>query len=159
MNNELNTYLTFKVKDHTFGVSVDQVLEISEFSTPKPIPESPSYMLGVIEFRNQVVPIVDCGEKFNLKPIDINELSCIVILDLYNDDLSKRFKVGIVVDAVSDVFEAKPEQLMSMEDDYRPGYILTSYKTDDILVLILDANKVFSEKDIITIDQIVNKVG
>ena len=159
MSNELNTYLTFKVKEYTFGISVDKVLEISEYPTPKSVPESLAYIRGVIEFREQVIPLIDCGIKFNLKPIEINPLTCIVVLDLNNEQLSKNYKVGIVVDAVSDVFEAEESELMSMEDDYRPGYVKSSYKGNNGLVLILDANKVFSEKDIIAIDEVVKDIN
>lgn len=158
MSSEQNTYLTFKVKDHTFGITVDKVLEIKEYETPKPMPESPKYMQGVTEFRDQVVPLIDCGLKFNLPPIDINPLTCIVVLELRNELLDKDFKVGIVVDAVSDVFETGETEVVDLEDDYRPGYITSTYKSENGLVVILDANKVFSEKDIISIDRVVSKL-
>jgi len=122
------------------------------------VPESPSYMLGVIEFRNQVIPLIDCGVKFSISPVQIDALTCFVVLELFNIELGKKFKIGVVVDAVSDVFEANEDQLLAMEDDYRPDYIQTSYKTESGLVLILNADKIFSEKDIISIDDVVSNI-
>jgi len=156
---EQNTYLSFKIGEHSFGVSVDKVLEISEFKTPKPIPESPAYVLGVIEFRDQVVPVIDSAVKFNLGSVQVVETTCIIILELYNEGLGKRYSVGVVVDAVSDVFESNQDSLMAMHDDYRPGYIIASFKNDDNLVMILDVDQVFTEKDIISMDTIIHKLS
>lgn len=155
MSKDLSTYLTFKVLDHYFGVSVDKVMEISEYKQPKPIPESPSYVLGVVEFREFVIPLIDTAQKFNLNPIHINPLTCMVILELENTDLAKKFRVAILVDAVSDVFEADNEEIIKLTDDYSPEYIHASYKTNNGLVMILDADKVFSIKDVIALDKLI----
>ncbi|MFT3741019.1 MAG: chemotaxis protein CheW [Breznakibacter sp.] len=157
MSTELNTYLTFKVGNHFFGVDVSKVLEISEYKKPQPVPDSPAYMSGVVEFREQVIPLIDCGLKFNLPAIDITEVTCMVALEVYNEELGKKFNAAIVVDAVSDVFEANNAEKLSMEDDFKPGYVLASYKTDKGLVIVLDADKVFSDKDIIAIDAIMGR--
>ncbi|MBN2166580.1 MAG: chemotaxis protein CheW [Marinilabiliaceae bacterium] len=159
MGNELSTYLTFKVKDYLFGINVSKVLEITEYSIPKTMPESMSYISGIIEFREQVVPLIDCGIKLNMSSIDINPLTCIIVLELFNESLSKKYKAAIIVDAVSDVFEAFQDDLMLMQDDYRPAYITASFKSENGLVLILDADKVFNEKDVIAIDQYINDLA
>lgn len=154
MSTEINTFLSFKVGDHIFGVDVSKVLEISEYKQPQPVPESPVYMLGVIEYRDQVIPLIDCGLKFGMQPIEISEITCMVVLELFNADLNKRLKVAIVVDAVSDVFESTFHEKLSMEDDFKPGYVQSTYKTDLGLVMVLDADKIFSDKDIVTINTI-----
>lgn len=154
MTSEIFTYLSFRIGRHVFGVDVSKVLEIGEYKIPKPVPESPVFMLGLIEFRDQVVPLIDGGLKFGLQPIEINEVTCMIVLELFNQELSKKFKAAIVVDAVSDVFEASAAEKLSMDDDFKPGYIQMSYKTESDLVLVLNADKVFSEKDVIAIDTI-----
>lgn len=154
MSNELYTYLTFKIGIHLFGVDVSKVLEISEYKVSQPVPDSPAYMKGVIEFRDQVIPLIDSGLKFNLPAIEITEVTCMVVLELFNIELNKKFKVAIVVDAVSDVFEANTSEKLAMDDDFKPGYVHASYKTDGGLVMVLNADKVFSDKDIIAIDAI-----
>ena len=157
MSSELNTYLTFKIGNHLFGVDVSKVLEISEYKKPQPVPESPAYMSGIIEFREQVIPMIDCGLKFNLPAIEITEVTCMVVLEMHNVELGKKFKAAIVVDAVSDVFEATGAEKLGMEDDFKPGYVLASYKTDKGLVMVLNADKVFSDKDIIAIEAIIGR--
>jgi purine-binding chemotaxis protein CheW len=156
INNDINTYLTFRIGIHFFGVSVSKVLEISEFRLPRIVPECPQFMRGVIEFRDQVIPLIDAAQKFGMPAIEANENTCMVVLDLFNDELSKKFKVSIVVDAVSDVFEAESNELKVINDEYRPGYITSSYRSESGLVLIINADKIFSSKDIISIEEIVN---
>ncbi len=155
MSTEQTTYLTFRVLSHQFGISVDKVLEISEYKVPRTIPESPSFMLGLIEFRDHVVPLIDTAQKFGMPPTEINPMTCMVVLELENIDLAKRFRVAILVDAVSDVFETNDEDIRDMSDDYRPGYITASYKSENGLVMLLDADKVFSIKDVIAIDKLI----
>jgi purine-binding chemotaxis protein CheW len=157
MSNDINTFLSFRVNNHYFGVDVSKVLEISEYKMPQPVPESPAYMCGVIEFREQMVPLIDCGVKFGLRPIEIGEVTCTIVLELYNTELAKKFKAAIIVDAVSDVFESSTYENLSMDDDFKPGYVQSSYKTDNGIVMILNADKVFSDKDIIAMDAITGK--
>lgn len=158
MKTDINTYLTFKIGSHSFGVNVSKVLEISEYREPRSVPESPVYMPGVIEYREQVIPLIDTAVKFGLPSIQINDTTCIIVLDLVNSELSKKFKVAIIVDAVSDVFEAADNQLMVMNDDYRPGYIAGSFKSEKGLVLMMDADMIFSNKDIISIEEVVSNL-
>lgn len=158
MKTDINTYLTFKIGSYAFGVNVSKVLEISEYREPRSVPESPVYMPGVIEYREQVIPLIDTAVKFGLPSIQINDTTCIIVLDLVNSELSKKFKVAIIVDAVSDVFEAADNQLMVMNDDYRPGYIAGSFKSEKGLVLMMDADMIFSNKDIISIEEVVSNL-
>jgi len=60
--------------------------------------------------------------------------------------------IGVLVDAVSDVFEADDTKLKVIETDYKPGYISASYQRNDELIMILNADKVFSETDIFALD-------
>lgn len=153
MNQEQNTYLVFKIGNQPFGIHVDKVLEISEYKEPKPVPESPAYMKGVIEFREHVIPVIDTGTKFNMPPIAITPTTCIVVMELINPLLSKKFRIAVMADAVSDVFEATEEGMRVMVDEFKPGYILASYQTADGLVMILNADLVFSDKDVIAIEE------
>lgn len=158
MKTDINTYLTFKIGSHSFGVNVSKVLEISEYKVPRSVPECPVYMPGVIEFRGQVIPLIDTAVKFGLPSIEINETTCIIVLDLLNTELSKKFKVAIIVDAVSDVFEADENQLLSLNDEYKPGYISGSFKSEKGLVLMMDADSIFSNKDIISLDDAMSNI-
>ncbi len=158
MNQSTNSYLTFKVNDNTFGIHVEKVVEIKEYSEPKSIPESLPFVTGIIEYLDEVIPLIDTAVKFNLGEITIAPQTCIIILEIINEQKNSTSKVAIIVDAVSDVFETDPKQIKALENDYKPKYISSTYKLNDTLAMILDSNKIFSEKDIIALDKIIEKI-
>jgi purine-binding chemotaxis protein CheW len=158
MNQNTTSYLTFNVRDNIFGIHVSKVVEINEYIQPKSVPESLSFVTGVIEYRDEVLPLIDTAAKFNLGQVELSPQTCIVVLEILNEVKNSTTKIGILVDAVSDVFEASEEALKPIEDDYKPQYISATCKMDDTLVMILDANKVFSEKDIVAMDELVKEL-
>jgi len=158
MDQSTNSYLTFKINGNTFGVHVEKVVEIKEYSEPEGIPETLPYVTGVLEYRDEVIPLIDPAVKFNLGKITLTLHTCIVILNVMNEQKRSTSKVGIIVDTVSDVFEPEQEQLKPIENDYKPKYITSTYKLNDIFVMILDSNKIFSEIDIIELDKIIEGI-
>ncbi len=158
MSDHINAYLTFSIGQNAFGVHVEKVVEIQEYTKPKQVPESLAYMRGVIDHREEVIPVIDTGLKFNLGEIEITPQSCIVVLEIDKPDGNGKFSIGILVDAVSDVFESDPEKVKVIENDFKPGYISATYKNNDSLVMILNSDKVFTETDIIAIDQIMGNI-
>ncbi|GEM_PF-1076469 len=158
MTQDVNAYLTFSVGQNIFGVHVEKVIEIKEYEKPKAIPESMAYMIGVTDHRDQIIPVIDAASKFNLGKIEVTPQSCIVVLEIEKADGSGSMGIGILVDSVSDVFEAESTKLKEIETEFKPGYILASYQNNEELVMILNADKVFSETDIISITEIIEAV-
>ncbi len=158
MNQSTNSYLTFEVNDNAFGIHVEKVVEIKEYSEPKSIPESMPYVKGIIEYLDEVIPLIDAATKFNLGEIAVGPYTHIIILEIINEQKNSNSKIGVIVDAVSDVFEADPKQFKDLENDYRPKYISSTYKSGDTFIMMLDSNKIFSEKDIIALDKIIKKL-
>jgi len=158
MTQSINSYITFKVNDNTFGIHVEKVIEIREYSTPKNIPESLPYVTGLFEYRGEVIPLIDTARKFNLGKITLNPQTCIVIIEIINEQNNSTTKAGIIVDTVTDVVEVAPELIKPIENDYKPKYISSTYKLNDSLVMILDTNNIFSNKDIITLNKIIDEI-
>ena len=87
-----NSYLSFKIGSDTFAIHVSKVNEIREYETPRSMPEAISFMKGVIDHRDEVIPVIDTGVKFGLKPVEITPQTCIVIIDVKRKDSDKTFK-------------------------------------------------------------------
>ncbi len=158
MSELINAYLTFSVAHNLFGVHVGKVVEIMEYSQPKSVPESLPYVKGVIDHRESIVPLIDTGLKFNLGAVEVTPQTCIVLLEIEKPDESGKFKVGVIVDDVSDVFESNAENIKSIESDFRPGYISATYKSGENLVMILNTDKVFNDKDILALDEVIKSI-
>lgn len=141
-----------------YGIQVENVVEILEFVPLKSKPESLPYILGLIEHRDQVIPLIDTGVKFGQDKIDINENTCIVVVNVEKDDNQGDFQVAVVADQVTDVIEASAESIKTIENSYKPGYIAGALKQNDNYVLVMNVDKIFSDTDILVIDKIVKEI-
>jgi purine-binding chemotaxis protein CheW len=153
-----NSYLTLKIGEEVFGVNVAKVMEIREYQPPKPLPQTFPFVLGVVEYRDEIIPLIDTAIKFGMAPITIEPSSCIVILQLISDSLGKTYRMAVLVDSVADVLECDDAQMKGINDDYKPNYIISTYSADDKLVFILNADLVFNQKEIIGMLDMINKL-
>ncbi len=153
-----NSYLSFKIGSDTFAVHVSKVNEIKEYETPRKVPESISFMRGVIDFRDEIVPVIDTGLKFGMDAVEITPQTCIIVLDVTREDTQTNFKVGVMTDAVTDVFEAEEESFKKISTDYSPAYIRATYNYNDNFYLILNSDKVFSVNDIISMGNLISEI-
>ncbi len=95
--------LTFTLGEETYGVDILRVQEIRGFSTVTRIPQAPAHVLGVLNLRGSIVPIVDLRMRFNLDRAEYTALTVIIVLSV--ESAVGRRDFGVVVDGVSDVID------------------------------------------------------
>ncbi|HMD29564.1 MAG TPA: chemotaxis protein CheW [Steroidobacteraceae bacterium] len=95
-------YLTFMLAGEEYGVDILRVQEIKGWDKVTRIPHTPDYVLGVINLRGAVVPILDLRRRFGLETIDFGPTTVVIVVRVMNG-LTER-TVGVVVDAVSEVY-------------------------------------------------------
>lgn len=98
-----NQVLTFTLGDETYGVDILRVQEIRGWSPVTRIPQAPSHVLGVLNLRGSIVPIVDLRMRFNLQHAEYTPLTVIIVLSVQSPIGRRDF--GVVVDGVSDVID------------------------------------------------------
>jgi purine-binding chemotaxis protein CheW len=150
----MNSYLTFRVVDEVFAVHVSHVMEIREYEKPKSVPRKVDFIAGLLEFREEIIPLIDTGLKFNLGSVEALQNSVIVILNLNKEGEADDYRVAIMADSVSDVLEVEEDELKAIRHEYKPGYVAGSYKSGDTFVLVLDPDKVFTQNEVIEMDKI-----
>lgn len=96
-------YLTFILNGEEFGVDILCVQELRVWSAVTELPNKPEYIKGVINLRGVIIPIIDLRQRFGLTPLDYNEQTVTIILR--SPDSTQPMVVGIVVDAVSEVYK------------------------------------------------------
>lgn len=116
-----NQFLTFKLHEEEYGVEILRVQEIKGFSRITPIPNTPSYIRGVMNLRGTVVPIVDLRIKFGMPQAECNQFTVIIVVTVGTK------VVGLVVDAVSDVLNIVKSEIESAPE--LGGCIDTSFMT------------------------------
>ncbi len=64
-------WVTFKLQEETYGINVMQVQEVLRYSEIAPVPGAPSYVLGIINLRGNVVTVIDTRHRFNLSAVKL----------------------------------------------------------------------------------------
>ena len=78
-------YVTFNLGKELYGVEVTRTREILSLTPVTKVPQTPDYLLGVINLRGQVVPVVDMRLKLGLPAGDETEDTCIIVVDVHVD--------------------------------------------------------------------------
>lgn len=133
-------FLTFKLAGEEYGVGILTVMEIRGWSAVTAIPHSPPWVLGVVDLRGVVVPVIDLRRRFELSPADFGP-STVVIVIRVNTGAEER-TVGLVVDAVSEVYDIDETAFRQLPDlgSSAAGEVVNGLAhTDGKTVILLDA--------------------
>src|SRR6188508_478975 len=110
MKTDSNSYLTFALGDEKFAIPVDHVQEVVEFSQVTKVPNAPSYMLGIINLRGRVLPLLDTKLKLGLPATERTQKSRIMVLDIQTED-DKNIQIGAMVDIAREVMEINDNEV------------------------------------------------
>jgi len=114
-NIDTNQFLTFMLGDEEYGVDILNVQEIRSWESVTAIPNTPEYVLGVLNLRGLVVPIIDLRKRFAMSRAEFGPTTIIVIVKV-SDKSSSSKTVGMVVDEVSDVYNILDGDIGEMPD-------------------------------------------
>lgn len=147
---ESGQYLTFQLGEELFAFDVLRTNEVLEVSQVTRIPGASDAMIGVINLRGSVVPVVDLRKRLNMPEIERTIDTSIIIIDTeYGDD---KVILGVLVDAARQVIMLDKSQL---EPPPKVGmklnieYITAIGKSDNKFIILLNSDKIFSEKELI----------
>lgn len=142
-------YLTFLLGNEEFAIQVLRVREIMGIQEITAVPQTPSYVKGVINLRGKVIPVVDLRLKFGLAELEYTPRTCIIVVQIQSE--AGRMMIGVIVDAVSEVLTL---QAADIEDtpDFGSGvatpYLLGMAKIKGKVKILLDINMVLSSQDL-----------
>lgn len=134
--------LTFSLGSETYGVDILRVQEIRGFSAVTRIPHSPPHVLGVLNLRGLVVPIVDLRMRFSLAEAAYTPLTVIIVLSVEGGGGRRNF--GVVVDGVSDVMDLAPDALRptpEFGDRMDTDFIRGLATLGESMVMLLDIDR------------------
>ncbi len=146
----MNQYLTFSLGEDIFAVDVAKTREVLDLTDITRVPGSPSFMLGVINLRGSVVPVVDLRLKFGLTPEPRTRETCIIVLEIVIE--GEPTTVGAVADSVREVLDldsSRIEPPPRIGTRLRTEFIRGMGRVDDSRFLILlDIDRVFSDDEL-----------
>ena len=135
-------YLTFKVGQENYGIKLVKNKEVIKPRQITNVPHTEEYVMGVINLRGQIVPVINLGDKLELsrEQDNINEENSRIIVVQVDETL-----IGIKVDRVEDVVAINDEEIESINENKREisqEYIKGVFSFKETLVIILDINKI-----------------
>ena len=141
-------YLTFRLGNEEYAVQVLRVREIMGIQEITAVPQTPSYVKGVINLRGRVIPVIDLRLKFGLPEIEYTQRTCIIVAQI--ESAAGRLQIGVIVDCVSEVLTL---QASDIEDtpDFGNGvdinYLLGMAKIKGKVKILLDIDRVLSAQE------------
>lgn len=109
-----NQYLTFMMSGEEYGMNILAVQEIRGWEDVTVIPNAPSFVKGAINLRGTIVPIIDLRLRFGLSDNEYGPLTVVIVVAVEIKGKSKI--MGMVVDAVSDVYSISEETAKDVPD-------------------------------------------
>jgi purine-binding chemotaxis protein CheW len=139
---ESHQVLTFVLGNETYGVDILRVQEIRGWSAVTKIPHAPSHVLGVLNLRGSIVPIVDLRMRFSLDRAEYTTITVIIVVSVMS--AAGRRDFGVVVDGVSDVVDVNTEEVKAAPELGAKGatdYIRGLVPVADRMVVLLDIDR------------------
>ncbi len=144
-------YLTFGLDGEEYGFEIKKVREIIGVMATTAVPGMPDYVLGVINLRGKVIPVVNLRLKFGMDRAEATSETCIVVVDV------RGTQTGVVVDRVSEVLDIRGEDIEDapqMQGDQASHYILGLCKARGRVKILLEVESVLAEVTAMTSDAI-----
>lgn len=134
-------YLTFMLAGEEYGVEILKVQEIKGWDTATPIPNTPEHILGVLNLRGAVVPIIDLRKRFSLDSIPYGPTTVVIVVKMMHDEQERT--VGLVVDAVADVYRLDSADIQpppEMGGTIHTEFVRGLSTVDDKMVILLETD-------------------
>lgn len=135
-------FLTFTLGKEEYGIDIMSVREIKAWSDCTRLPNSPKYMLGVMNLRGTIIPIFDLRARFSGEFTEINPKNVIIVVAL-----GTRL-IGVLVDTVSDIVDTSPGDIkpppsadLSIDERYVQGLI----SLEERMIVLLDIEHLFDQ--------------
>ncbi|MEY3022220.1 MAG: Chemotaxis protein CheW [Planctomycetota bacterium] len=142
-------FLSFCLGDEQFGVEILRVREIIGLIAITPLPQTPSYVKGVMNLRGRIIPVIDLRLRFGLPAAEATKETCIIVLEAGGEDGSQTV-MGAVVDSVREVQDIPPSAIDPAPEfgcDIPLRSILGMGKVKDRVIVLLDIAEVIGIRD------------
>lgn len=146
-----NQYVTFEVEDEEYGIDVLQVQEIIRYQEPTKLPNAPEVIKGVLNFRGEVIPIIDLRRKFNLSLTEYDSFTVIIVIEI------KDKIVGIIVDHVSDIVSFSQENIqetLEFSAEINTEFIKGMAQLEERLIILLKLEELLSFEEFKVVHQL-----
>ena len=143
-----NKYLTFRLAEEKYAISIIKIKEIIGMLNITQVPRLPDFIKGVINLRGRIIPVIDLRLKLGMEPKDYNERTSIIVIELLTEN--ETLVSGLIVDTVNDVLDIAPDSIEpppKYKSDTEEEFLKGIGKVKEEVIMILDVDKVFSTEE------------
>lgn len=139
----------FRLAKEEYGLPITKVQEINRLVPITKLPQTPSFMEGIINLRGRIIPVVDLRKRFQVNADDYNDDTRIIIVEVSGQT------VGIIVDAVNEVVRLNSDSI----EPPPPAFVLDARyiqgvgKLDGRLLILLDIDSILTAQEEIALRQ------
>lgn len=129
----------FELANESYGINIAVVESIIKMQAITQLPQTPTYVKGVINLRGSVLPVIDLRSRFALEAREYTRQTRIIIVTMGN------IKVGVTVDGVSEVLRVSDEliePLPPMVSSVNSVFLKGIVRFEDRLIILLELDKV-----------------
>jgi len=147
--------VAFRVADHEFAFNVFQVERILRFEKPTPLPKSPDYLEGTVQYGDEVVPVVDLRKRLEAAASDGEETRIVIVS-------WEEGRIGIVVDAVREVLKVPADEIKPPPGIVRglaADYISGILPRGDRTLVVLAVSKLLTSEERIALDAVTTEMA
>lgn len=156
-------FLSFCLGSEEYGVEILRVREIIGVLDITPLPQTESFVKGVVNLRGKIIPVIELRNKFGMDSIDYNEETCIIVVEVNDSDGGDQFEMGVIVDNVREVknigksqIEPAPKFGCSLSTEYIMGMGKVAEGDIQRVLILLDIDKVMSANSVNDLAQVSN---
>lgn len=139
----------FKVGKEEYGIDILKVQEILTLPKITTLPKATEFILGVIELRGKILPIIDLSKRFGIETGNVAKATRSIVVNIKNKE------VGLAIDSVSHVVKVESDEIElppAIVKGISGRYIVGIAKVDDEFVVILDIDQIFSASELTALD-------
>lgn len=130
-------FLLFRLGDEEYGMDIAKVQGIEEVQKITPVPEMPEYVMGVVNLRGAVIPVIDLRTRFGMEFRPYDDRTCLILT------IVGGRTIGSLVDTVtivSDVDDADIEPPPSFSGEQKERFISGLAKIGDDVKILIDTD-------------------
>ncbi|CAK0777013.1 purine-binding chemotaxis protein CheW [Gammaproteobacteria bacterium] len=150
---ETRQYLTFTLGQEIFATGILAIKEILRYGGVTEVPMTHPCLMGVLNLRGRVVPVVDLAARLGRPPVQLGRRACVVITEL-TEGTTEHMEIGVVVETVRAVVEVpdsaiEPPPAFGM--NLHPEHVLGVTRMEQLLIVLLDFTQIFTLEAILAL--------
>lgn len=138
-------YVVFNLDSEEFGINIMNVKEIIPYQESVNIPNAPEFIEGIINYRGNVIPIINLKKRFKLDDFNVTKDTRIIVINI------EEKEIGFIVDEASQTIRLDDNQIDPTPDiisEVDRRFITGVGKIgEDRLLILLDLHKILTDKE------------